>query len=78
MAGMVKIIENEVAVLEGKNFNTPEFIKVKGYKYRAKMLIAGAAIVIVLIIILSLIIHGIASAVKGSQKDSDTDTVSYQ
>ena len=73
---MVKIIENEVAVLEGKNFNTPEFIKVKGYKYRAKMLIAGAAIVIVLIIILSLIIHGIASAVKGSQKDSDTDTVS--
>ena len=61
---------------------TPEFLKIKGYKYRAKMIAAGAAVLIVLIILLVSIIHGIGSALhkntvdgsKNSDGDSDTDT----
>ena len=63
--------------MTGKEFKTPEFLQIKGYKYRAKMLIAGAVILIILIVILSLIIHGISSAVRGlaarGKDESDTD-----
>ena len=64
--------------MSGNNSKTPEFLKIKGYKYRAKMLIAGAVLLLVVILILSLIIHGISAAVKGAGKskknDTDTDT----
>ncbi len=57
-----------------KKSQTPEFLQIKGYKYRAKMLIAAAVILIVIIIIICSIIHSISSAIKGrSQKDTETD-----
>lgn len=52
--------------LSGKDSKVPEFLKIKGYKYRAKMLAAGVCLLIVIIIILSLIFRGIASAIKKS------------
>ena len=64
----------EVCTLSGKDFKAPDFLQIKGYKYRAKMLIAGAALLVVVIVILSLIIHGIASAVKGAGKPKESDT----
>ena len=65
--------------MQGSGFQAPEFLKIKGYKYRAKMLIAGAAILIFIIILLSMIINGISSALKrspsaGADKDSDINT----
>ncbi len=63
--------------MSGKESKTPEFLQLKGYKYRAKMLIAGAVLLIVFILIISLIIHGIASAVRsvsGGKNEPDTET----
>ena len=52
--------------MSGKDSKVPEFLKIKGYKYRAKMLAAGVCLLIIIIIILSLIFRGIASAIKKS------------
>lgn len=65
--------------MQGSGFETPEFLKIKGYKYRAKMLVAGAAILIFIIILLSMMINGISTALKKSQNmgdsgDSDVNT----
>lgn len=66
--------------MSDNSFKPPEFLQIKGYKYRAKMLIAGAVLLIIVIVLLSLIIHGISSAIKGAGKgkvkDADTDTES--
>lgn len=72
--GSIIFIVKEVSALRGNNFQAPEVLKIKGYKYRAKMLIAGAVLLLVVILILSLIIHGIASAVRGAGKEDSTDT----
>ncbi len=73
-------MRKEVLELASNESKTPEFLKIKGYKYRAKMLIAGAVILIVFIIIVGSIIHAIASALHRNSADSavdtDTDTVS--
>ena len=69
--------QEEVATLSGKEAKTPEFLQLRGYKYRAKMLIAGAVLLIVFILIISMIIHGIASAVRsvsGGKNEPDTET----
>ena len=59
----------------------PEILQIKGYKYRAQMLIAAVIILIILLLIISAIINGIASLFKGKDTseviDSATDTDSY-
>lgn len=64
--------------MSGNESKTPEFLQIKGYKYRAKMLIAAAVLLIIVILLISLIIHGISSAIKGAARSkddaSDTDT----
>lgn len=61
--------------MSGNKFNTPEFMKLKGYKYRAKMIIAAAVILAVIVILICLAVHGIASAVSGKSKsESGGDT----
>ncbi len=60
--------------MDNKNFNPPEFLKIKGYKYRAKMLIAGAVILFIIIWIISMICHGISSAVKSVKKTNSEGT----
>jgi len=61
--------------LSDNSFKAPDFLQIKGYKYRAKMLIAGAAILLVILIILISIINGISSAIHKPKSDSsDTDT----
>lgn len=72
--GILLLHLKEVSSLEGKKFDPPEILRIKGYKYRAKMLIAGAVLLLAVILILSLIIHGISSAVKSHSKKNDSDT----
>ncbi|MBQ1517174.1 MAG: polysaccharide deacetylase family protein [Clostridia bacterium] len=63
--------------MSDNNSKAPDFLQIKGYKYRAKMLIAGAAILLVILIILISIINGISSAIHKAKSDnSDTDTQS--
>lgn len=59
--------------MSDNNFKVPDFLQIKGYKYRAKMLIAGAVIILVILIILINIINGISSAIHKA-KDNSTDT----
>lgn len=61
--------------MSDKNTKIPEFLKIKGYKYRAKMIIAGAIILVVIIVLISLIVKGISSAVH-SNKENSTDSES--
>ena len=53
----------------------PEILQIKGYKYRAQMLIGGVIILIILLLIIIGIFHGIASLFKGKDKSSDIDTM---
>lgn len=57
--------------MANRKIETPEFLKIKGYKYRAKILAAASAILILLIILIIVIINGIVSAIKGSDNDDN-------
>lgn len=60
--------------MSNDNSKIPNIVQIKGYKYRAKMLIAALVVLVVIIFIIVKIIGGISSAIhKG---DSDTDSVS--
>lgn len=52
----------------------PDILKIKGYKYRAKMLLAALAVLIVVIVIISLI----AGKVSSSSKDKEANNSSQQ
>ena len=60
-----------------KDTKTPEFLQIKGYKYRAKMLIAAAVVLLILLLILNSIINSISAALhKSDDVTSDTDFTS--
>ena len=59
--------------MSDKDSKIPDFLQIKGYKYRAKMLIAAAVILAVILIIIISIAHGISSSSKESTNSSDTD-----
>ncbi len=52
----------------------PEILQIKGYKYRAQMLIGGVIILLVLLLIIVAIFNGIASLFKGKDKSKEGDT----
>ncbi|MBQ3969619.1 MAG: polysaccharide deacetylase family protein [Clostridia bacterium] len=54
--------------------NRPEFLQIKGYKYRAKMLIAAGIILLLLIYLITLAVNGISSEIHGGKSASDTDS----
>lgn len=64
--------------IENKENNSKKpLIQLKGYKYRTKMLAAGAAILLVIIILITSMISSIASAIqKGKDKTSTESTIS--
>ncbi len=51
----------------------PEILQIKGYKYRAQMLIGAVIVLLIILLIIIWIISGIASLFK--DKPTDTDTV---
>lgn len=60
--------------MEDRNPKTPEFLQIKGYKYRAKMLAAAAVILVIFIIIIVSVIHSIATSLsKGKNSDTDSE-----
>lgn len=63
--------------MSDKDTKIPDFLHLKGYKYRAKMIGVGIIILVVIIVILSFIIRGARSSAN-SDKDTDTSAVSQQ
>ncbi len=61
-------------ILTENDQNRPEFLQIKGYKYRAKMLIAAGIILLLLIYLITLAVNGISSAIHGGKSASDTDS----
>lgn len=59
--------------MSNDNSKIPNIVQIKGYKYRAKMLIAALVVLVVIIFIIVKIIGGISSAIN--KGDSDTDSV---
>ena len=51
-----------------------EILQIKGYKYRAQMLIGAVIILLIILLIIISIINGIASLFKAKPTDSDTST----
>ena len=56
------------------NSGIPEILQIKGYKYRAQMLIGAVIILLIILLIIISIINGIASLFKAKPTDSDTST----
>lgn len=57
-----------------KEFNVPEFLQIKGYKYRAKIIMAGAAVLIVFLVIIVSIIRGLSGRSSERVIPEDTDS----
>lgn len=62
--------------MSDKDTKIPEFLQIKGYKYRAKILIAAAAALAAILIIIILIVHGISSSLHKDAGSADTDVQS--
>lgn len=63
--------------MESEESKVQKALQIKGYKYRAKMIIAALVVLIVIIAIIIFIINGISSAINDKDdenKTSDTDT----
>ncbi len=60
--------------MSDKDSKTPEFLQIKGYKYRAKILITAAVIFAVILIIIISIVHGVSSN-HSKNVDSDSSNV---
>lgn len=64
--------------MSDKDTKSPEFLQIKGYKYRAKMLMAAAVILVVILIIIISIVHGISSINKKGTGSADTESKTTQ
>ncbi len=56
------------------NIKTPDFLQLKGYKYRAKILLAALVIVGILLFIVISIVNSISSAVRGQNRNKDNSS----
>jgi len=62
--------------LSDEDTKAPDFLQIKGYKYRAKMLLAAAALLTIMLIIIISLFRSITSSTREKNRETDSDNIS--
>ena len=59
--------------LSDEDTKAPDFLQIKGYKYRAKMLLAAAALLTIMLIIIISLFRSIRTCTRQKNRETDSE-----